>query len=32
VQSLRRGYYDIATDVPDCHRLRIAFDDLAITM
>jgi hypothetical protein len=24
VQNLRRGHYDIATDVPDSHRLRIA--------
>jgi IS6 family transposase len=31
VQNLRRGHYDIATDVPDRHRLRIAFDDLALT-
>ncbi len=27
VQDLRRGHYDIATDVPDRHRLRAAFDD-----
>ncbi len=32
VQNLRRGHYDIATDVPDRHRLRIAFGDLAITI
>jgi transposase, IS6 family len=32
VQNLRRGHYDIATDVPDRHRRRIAFDDLAITI
>jgi IS6 family transposase len=32
VQNLRRGHYDIATDVPDRHRLRIAFDDLATTI
>ncbi len=32
VQNLRRDHYDIATEVPDRHRLRIAFDDLAITM
>jgi transposase-like protein len=32
VQNLRRGHYDIATDVPARHRLRIAFDDLAITI
>ncbi len=32
VQNLRRGHYDIATDVPDRHRLRIVFDDLAFTI
>jgi hypothetical protein len=32
VQNLRRGHYDIATDVPACHRLRTAFDDLATTI
>ena len=32
VQNLRRGHYDIATDVPDHHRLRKAFDALAITI
>jgi IS6 family transposase len=32
VQNLRRGHYDIATDTPDSHRLRIAFDDLALTI
>jgi transposase-like protein len=32
VQNLRRGHYDIATDAPTRHRLRIAFDDLAITI
>ena len=32
VQNLRRGQYDIATDVPARHRLRIAFDDLATTI
>jgi transposase-like protein len=32
VQNLRRGHYDIVTDVPDHHRLRKAFDDLAITI
>ena len=32
VQNLRRGHYDIATDTPSRHRLRIAFDDLAITI
>jgi hypothetical protein len=28
VQNLRRGHYDIATDVQKRHRLRVAFDDL----
>jgi len=32
VQNLRRGHYDIATDVPDRRRLSIASDDLAITI
>jgi transposase, IS6 family len=32
VQNLRRGHYDIATDVPSHHRLRVAFDDLALTI
>jgi transposase-like protein len=32
MQNLRRGHYDIATDVPDRHRLRIAFDDLALAI
>jgi transposase, IS6 family len=32
VQNLRRGHYDIATDTPDRQRLRIAFDDLALTI
>jgi IS6 family transposase len=32
VQNLRRGHYDIATDVSVCHRLRTAFDDLATTI
>jgi hypothetical protein len=32
VQNLRRGHYDIATDVPGRPRLRIAFDDLATTI
>ena len=32
VQNLRRGHYDIATDVQAHHSLRIAFDDLAITI
>ena len=32
VQNLRRGHYDITTDVPIQYRLRIAFDDLALTL
>jgi hypothetical protein len=32
VQNLRRGHYGIATEVPDRHRLRVAFNDLALTI
>jgi transposase, IS6 family len=32
VQNLRRGHYDIATEVSSRHRLRVAFDDLALTV
>jgi len=32
VQNLRRGHYDIATEVPSCHRLRMAFDALAVAI
>jgi IS6 family transposase len=32
VQNLRRGHYDVATDTPSRHRLRIAFDGLVITI
>jgi len=32
VQNLRRGHYDIATEVPSRHRLRVAFDDLALAI
>jgi transposase, IS6 family len=32
VQNLRRGHYDIATEAPSCHRLRLAFDDLALAI
>jgi hypothetical protein len=32
VQNLRRGHYDIATEAPDRHRLRLAFDGLALTI
>lgn len=32
VQNLRCGHYGIATHTPSRHRLRIAFDDLALTI
>ena len=32
VQNLRRCHCDIAADVQAHHRLRVAFDDLAITI
>jgi len=32
VQNLRRGHYDIAADTPRRHRLRVAFDELALTI
>ena len=32
VQNLRRGHYDIVTDVSGHHRLQKAFDHLAITI
>jgi transposase-like protein len=32
VQNLRRGHYDIATEAPDRHRLRLAFDGLALAI
>jgi transposase, IS6 family len=28
-QNIRRGHYELATDAPARHRLRIAFDQLA---
>jgi transposase, IS6 family len=31
-QNLRCGHYDIATEAPGRHRLRITFDDLALTI
>jgi IS6 family transposase len=30
VQNLRRGHYEIATEVPARHKLRMAFDDLTL--
>ena len=32
VQNLRRGHYEIATDLPARHQLRTAFDQLAIAI
>ena len=32
VQNLRRGHYDIAAEVLSYHRLRAAFDDLALAI
>jgi hypothetical protein len=32
VQNLRRGNYDIATETPGRQCLRIAFDDLTLTI
>jgi transposase, IS6 family len=32
VQNLRRGHYELAIDVPARHRLRAAFDQLAVTI
>jgi transposase-like protein len=32
VQNLRRGHYEIATEQPERHRLRVAFADLALAV
>ena len=32
VQNLRPGHYDIATEQPERHRLRVAFADLALAI
>jgi IS6 family transposase len=32
VQNLRRGHYELATDIPACHRIQAAFDELATTI
>ncbi len=32
IQNLRRGHYDIATDAPVHHRVRVAFDELAVAI
>jgi IS6 family transposase len=31
-QNLRRGHYELATDLPARHRLRATFDQLALTI
>ena len=32
VQNLRRGHYELATDVPARHRIHVAFDQLTMTI
>jgi hypothetical protein len=32
VQNLRRGHYELATDVPPQHRLSAAFAELALAI
>ena len=32
VQNLRRGHYELATEVPDRHQIRRAFDQLAVAI
>ena len=32
VQILRRGHYELATDVPARHRIHAAFDQLAMAI
>ena len=32
VQNLRRGHYELATDIPDRHRTRTAFDQLTMAI
>jgi hypothetical protein len=32
VQNLRRGHYELATDVPARHRIRAAFDQLVMVI
>ncbi len=32
IQDIRRGHYEIATDAPLHHRLRVAFDELALAI
>jgi IS6 family transposase len=32
VRNLRRGHYELATDVPVRHRIRTVFDQLTVTI
>ena len=32
IQNLRRGHYELATDVPDRHRINQVFDQLVVTI
>jgi transposase, IS6 family len=32
VQNLRRGHYAISADLPQHHRVRVAFDELALVL
>ena len=32
VQNIRRDHYELATDIPDRHRIRTAFDELAMAI
>jgi transposase, IS6 family len=32
VQNLRRGHYELATDIPARHRIHAASDELAMAM
>jgi len=32
VQNLRRGHYEIATDAPVHHRVRMGFDELTLAV
>jgi len=32
IHNLRRGHYDIATNAPVHHRVRVAFDELALAI
>jgi transposase, IS6 family len=32
VQNIRRGHYELATDIPARHRIHAAFDELAMAI